>query len=147
MNPNYTVRVKEEIDKLLKVGFIWTVKQATWRSRIVVVPKKNGKIWVCMDYRKLNVVTIMDAFPLPFSDSVLDVVACHDMYSFLDTFSGYNQVRMNLDEKEKTMFVKDRGVFVVVVMSPTTFEQTITEIFGEYVPAFMQVFLDDFAIY
>ena len=60
MNWNYAVRVKEEIDKLLKAGFIRLVKQATWLSPIVVVPKKNGKIRVCVDYRKLNVVTITD---------------------------------------------------------------------------------------
>ena len=107
MNPNYAARVKEEIDKLLKAGFIRPVKQATWLSPIVVVPKKNGKIRVCVDYRKLNVVTITDAFPLPFIDSVLDVVARHDMYSFLDGFSGYNQVCMHPDDQEKTAFVMD----------------------------------------
>ena len=50
MNPNYAAQVKEEIDKLLKAGFIRPVKQATWLSPIVVVPKKNGKIRVCIDY-------------------------------------------------------------------------------------------------
>ena len=65
MNPNYVLKVKEEIDKLLRVGFIWPVKQATWLSLIVVVPKKNGKFEVCVDYRKLNAATIMNAFPHP----------------------------------------------------------------------------------
>ena len=78
MNLNYAVRIKEEIDKPLKVGFIRSVKQATWMSPIVVIPKKNGKIRVCVYYRKLNVATIMFAFPLPFTDSVLDTVAGHD---------------------------------------------------------------------
>ena len=82
MNLNYAARAKEEIDKLLKVGFIRLVKHATWLSPIVVVPKKNGKIRVCVDYRKLNIVTITDAFPLPFIDCVLDAIADHDMYSF-----------------------------------------------------------------
>ena len=79
INPNYATRVKEEIDKLLKIGFIRPVKRATWLSPIVVVPKKNGKIWVCVDYRKLNAVTITDAFKSPFTDSVLDAVARHEM--------------------------------------------------------------------
>ena len=84
---------------------------------------------------------------------VLDVVAGHDMYSFLDGFSGYNQVRMHPDDQEKTAFVTNWGVYVAVVMmfglktAPATFQRTITEIFGEYIPAFMQVFLDDFAVY
>ena len=94
MNPNYAAKV-EEIDKLLIVGFIQPIKQATWLSAIVVVPKKNGKIRVCIDYRKLNVATVIDAFPLPFTDGVLDAVAGHEVYSFLDGFSSYNQILQN----------------------------------------------------
>ena len=106
-----------------------------------------------MDYRKLNAITITDAFPLPFTDNVLDVVAGHDMYSFLDRFNGYNQVHMHPNDQEKIALVTDWGVYVAVVMmfglktAPTTFQRTITEIFGEYIPAFMQVFLEDFAVY
>ena len=139
MNPNYVARVKEEMDKLLKAGFIRPVKQATWLSPIVVMPKKNGKIRVCVDYRKLNTVTITDAFPLPFTDSVVDAVAGHDMYSFLDRFSGYNQVRMHPNDQEKTPFVTDWGVYVAVAMlfglktAPATFQRTIIEMFGEYI--------------
>ena len=85
-------------------------------SPIVVVPKKNRKIRVCVDYRKLNAVTITNAFPLPFTDSVLDAVAGHEMYSILDEFSGYKEVRMHPDDQEKTAFVTEWGVFVAVVM-------------------------------
>ena len=79
MNPNCAVHVKEEIDKLLKIEFIQPVKRATWLSPILIVPKKNGKIYVCVDYRKLNVVMITDAFPLPFTDGVLDAVVGHEI--------------------------------------------------------------------
>ena len=129
------------------------MKKATWLSLIVVVPKKNGKIRVCVDYRKLNATTVMDAFPLPFTDGILDVVVGHEMYNFLDGFSGYNQVRMHPEDQEKTTFVTEWGVFVVVVMmfglksAPATFQRVIQEIFAKYIPAFMQVFLDDFAVY
>ena len=71
MNPNYAAKVKEEIDRLLRVGFIRLVKKATWISPIMVVPKKNGKIRVCVDYQKLNAATVTDAFPLPLTDGVL----------------------------------------------------------------------------
>ena len=153
LNPNYAVKVKEEIDKLLKVKFIRPVKKATWLSPIVVVPNKNGKIRVCVDYQKLNASTVTNAFPLPFSDEVLDAVARHEVYSFLDGFSGYNQLRMHLDDQEKTTFVTEWGVFVVVVMmfglktALATFQRAIQEIFNDYIPAFMQVFLDDFVVY
>ena len=155
MNPNYAAKVKDEIDKLLRVGFIQPVKWATWLSPIVVVPKKNGKIRVCVDYRKLNAATVMDGFPLPVTDSVLDTVAGHECQSFLDRFNDYNQIRMHPDDQEKTTFVTEWGVFMAEVMmfglkmAPTlaTFQRIITDILNEYIPAFMQVFLDDFEVY
>jgi hypothetical protein len=119
----------------------------------VVVPKKNGKLRVCVDYRKLNAATITDAFPLPFTDGVLDTVGGHEMYSFLDGFSGYNQIRMAEEDQEKTASVTEWGVFVAVIMmfglkmAPATFQRIIMEIFEEYIPGFMQVFLDDFAVF
>ena len=81
------------------------MKRATWPRTIVIVPKKNGKISVCFDYRNLNVVTIIDALPLPFVDNVLDTVGGHEMYSLLDGFIGYNQVRMHPDDQEKTTII------------------------------------------
>ena len=84
---------------------------------------------------------------------ILDVVPSHERYIFLDGFSGYNQIRMHLEDQEKTTLMTDWGVFVVVVMmfrlktAPTTFQHIIIEIFDEYIPAFMQVFLDDFVVY
>ena len=153
MNLNYTAHVKEDIDKLLKIGFIRPIKRAKWLSPILVVPKKNGKIRVCVDYRKLNMVTIRDVFPLPFTNSVIDAIAGHEMYSFLDSFNDYNQFCMQSDDQEKTTFVIEWGVFVAVVMmfglkmTHATFQRIIMEIFGEYIHAFMQVFLNDFAVY
>ena len=74
MNHNYAAKVKEEINKILHVGFIRPMKHATWLSPIMVIAKKNGKLRVCVDYRKLNSATIIDAFPLPFTDSMLDAI-------------------------------------------------------------------------
>ena len=96
-----------------------------------------------MDYRKLNVATVAYAFPLPLTDGVLDAVARHEVYSFLDGFSGYNQIGMHPVNHDKTAFVTEWGVFVAVVMmfglkmAPTTFQRIIMEIFGEYIPGFM----------
>jgi hypothetical protein len=82
--------VQEEIKKLLECGFIYPVPYSEWVSPIVIVPKKNEKICICQDYRKLNSVTKKDHFPLPFTDTLLGVVAGHEMYSLMDGFSGYN---------------------------------------------------------
>ena len=85
--------------------FIRLVKKAMWLSPIVVLPKKNGKIRVCVNYYKLNATTVTNAFLLPFTDGVVDVVEGHEMHSFLDGFSGYNQVRMHPEDQEKMAFV------------------------------------------
>ena len=117
------------------------------------MPKKNGKIQVCVNYCKLNAAIVTYAFPLPFTDGILDVVPGHEMYSFLDGFSDYNEVRMHPENQEKITFVTKWGVFVAVVMmfgletALTTFQRVIQEIFHDYIPAFMQVFLDDFVVY
>ena len=58
----------------------------------MVVPKKNGQLRVCVDYRKLYAQIVDDSFPLPFTDSILDMVVGHELYSFMDGFSGYNQI-------------------------------------------------------
>ena len=90
-----------------------------WLSWIVMVPKKNRKLQVYVDYRKLNKATINDVFPLPFIDGVLDMVVGHEMYRFLE------------EDQEKTGFVTECGVFVVVVMMfglktvPATFQRII----------------------
>ena len=75
MNPKYSLMVKEEIDKLLECGFIYLVPHSEWISPIIVVPKKNGKLQICMDFCKLNFVTQKDYFSLPFTDAILDGVA------------------------------------------------------------------------
>ena len=71
------------------------MKKETWLNPIVVGPKKNGKIRVCVDHRKLNAATIRDAFSSLFTNGILDVVVDHEIYSFLDVFSRYNHVRMH----------------------------------------------------
>lgn len=74
-------------------------------SPIVIVPKKNLKIHVCVDYRRLNAATILDLFLLSFTDSLLDEVARKEIYTFLDGFNGYNQVKMAPEDHDK---IEDR---------------------------------------
>ena len=94
-----------------------------------------------------------DAFPLPFTNGVLDVVVGHAIYSFLDGFNGYNQIWMHPDDQEKTTFATEWGVLIAIVMmfglkkTLTTFQRVIMEIFAEYIPTFMQLFFYDFAVY
>jgi len=67
---------------LLTVGFIEFVKEATWLSPIVLVPKKNGKLKIYLDFRKLNKATKKDPYPLPFTYEMLNIIARYEAYIF-----------------------------------------------------------------
>ena len=104
MNPNLREIVKEELQKLLNVNFIYLISDSQWVSPLVIVPKKNGKWRVCIDYRELNKATLKDHFALPFIDQVLDTLACKKYFLFLDGFSGYNQIQVAPKDQDKTTF-------------------------------------------
>jgi hypothetical protein len=99
MNPNYALRVRKNLDKLLDVGFIYLIETSQWLSSLIIAPKKNGKLHICVDYRKLNAQTKEYPFLLPFLDSILDSSVGHEMYSFMDGYIGYNQVKMAKEDK------------------------------------------------
>jgi len=110
LNPNMKEVVKNEVIKLLDNGIIYPIFYSKWISPTQVVPKKSRVTvitnekneliptrtitgWrMCIDYRKLNSMTRKDHFPLPFMDQILERVAGHEFYCFLDGYSGYNQI-------------------------------------------------------
>jgi hypothetical protein len=77
LNLNYSVIIKQDIDKLFVAHFIKHVKKATWLSPIVVMFFKNGKLKICVNFKKLNATTKKDPYPLPFIDEVINIVARH----------------------------------------------------------------------
>ena len=85
-NETFSKRIKEEIDKLLEAEFIYEIEHTEWVSPIVVVPKKNGKLRVCVNLKKVNSTTIRDNYPLPITDHVIVRVADKEAYSFLETW-------------------------------------------------------------
>jgi len=105
LNPNFVTIVKHHIDKLFTIGFIQPIKEATWLSPIVVVPKKNGKLKICVNFRKLNRVTKKNPYPLRFSNEILNIVARYEAYSFLEEYSGYHQIFIAPEDRYKTTFV------------------------------------------
>ncbi len=74
LNPNYAIVVKQDTYKLLTIGFIEYVEEVTWLSPIVVVRKKNGKLRIYIDFKKLNVATKKDLYPLLLIDEVLNTI-------------------------------------------------------------------------
>ena len=94
LHPRWSLQVKEEIQKQVNVGFLSVVEYPEWLANVVPVPKKDGKVRVCVDFRDLNKVSPKDDFPLPHIDMLVDSTAGHPMLSFMDGFSGYNQILM-----------------------------------------------------
>ena len=92
MNPDLMDIVKEDLQKLLDAVFIYPILDSDWVSPLVMVPKKNGKWRICVNYRELNKVTKKDHFPLPFIDQLLDGLVGKKFFFFLDGYSGYNQI-------------------------------------------------------
>eukprot|EP00253_Pinus_taeda_P018125 PITA_18125 len=153
MNPNLREIVKEELQKLLNAGFIYPISDSEWVSPLVIVPKKNGKWRVCVDSRALNKATQKDHFPLPFIDQVLDNLVGKKFFSFLDGFSGYNQIRIAPQDQDKTTFTSPWGTFAYKVLpfglcnAPTTFQRAVIGIFSDMINDSLEIFMDDFTPY
>ncbi|CAN6695145.1 unnamed protein product [Malus baccata var. baccata] len=155
LNPPMMEVVKNEIIKLLDCGVIYPISDSRWVSPIQCVPKKSGVTvvenvenelvptrirtgWrVCIDYRKLKATTRKDHFPLPFLDQMLEKLAGHSFYCFLDGYSGYNQIVITLDDQENTTFTCPFGTFAYRRMlfglcnAPATFQRRFIKDFSK----------------
>ena len=108
---------------------------------------------ICIDHRKLNKATQKDHFPLPFLDQILDRLAGHEYYCFLDGYSGYNQIVIALKDQEKATFTCPYGTFSFRWMpfrlcnTPGTFQYCMMVIFSDMVEKTIEVFIDDFIVF
>ena len=163
--------VKKEILKLLDAGIIFPISDSKWVSPVHVVPKKGGMTVVTnenneliptrtvtgwrmyIDYRKLNMASRKDHFPLPFIDQMLERLAQHSHFCYLDGYSGFFQIPIHPDDQEKTTFTCPWGTFAYRRMpfglcnAPATFQRCMMAIFSEYIENIMEVFMDDFSVY
>ena len=110
-NPKVSNAIFKEIDKMLKAHIIFPIHHSTWVENIVPVRKKNGEIRICVDFRNLNQASLKDNFALPIMDQILQIVAGSEMMSFLDGFSGYNQIEVTEEDRHKTAFTTPWGTF------------------------------------
>ena len=171
LNPHMKEVVKTEVLKLLDAGIIYPISDSKWVSPTQVVPKKSGitvvkndkgeliptrisSSWrMCIDYRKLNDATRKDHFPLPFLDQILERVAGHPYYCFLDGYSGYYQIPIALEDQEKTTFTCPFGTFAFRKMpfglcnAPATFQRCMLSIFSDMVEHCLEVFMDDITVF
>ena len=107
--------IKEEIDCLLHNGLI-KPSNSPWSLPVIIVEKKNEKLRLCVDYRKLNNVTKKDSYPLSRIDDMLETLSGSQWFSSLDLASGFWQVELNQTTKEKTAFVTKFGIYEFEVM-------------------------------
>ncbi|RVW74933.1 Transposon Ty3-I Gag-Pol polyprotein [Vitis vinifera] len=141
--------IREEMEKLLKAGFIKEVEYPEWLANVVVVPKKGGKWRVCVGYTNLNDACPKDSFPLPRINQIVDATFGHEMLSFLDAFSGYHQIPMAPEDEEKTFFITPHGLYCYRVMSfglkntGATYQRLMTKIFKSLIGDIIEVYIDD----
>nr|GEX52817.1 reverse transcriptase domain-containing protein [Tanacetum cinerariifolium] len=171
VNPKIHDVIKKEVEKLLDAGLIYPISDSPWVSSVHCVPKKGGFTvveneeneliqtrlvtgWrVFIDYRKLNEATRKDHFPLPFMDQMLERLAGNEYYCFLDGFSGYFQIPIDLRDQEKTTLTCPYGMFAYRRMpfglcnAPGTFQRCMLAIFHDMVEKTMEVFMDDFSVF
>ncbi|WJZ85623.1 hypothetical protein VitviT2T_005146 [Vitis vinifera] len=144
--------IKEEIDKLLEAKFIREVEYPDWLANVVVVPKKEGKWRVCVDYTNLNNACPKDSFPLPRIDQIVDSTTGQGMLSFLDAFSEYHQIPMAPADEEKTAFITPQGLYCYKVMSfelknaGATYQRLMMKIFKPLVGRTVEVYIDDILV-
>ncbi|GKB51539.1 reverse transcriptase domain-containing protein, partial [Tanacetum coccineum] len=171
VNPKIHDVIKKEVEKLLDAGLIYPISDSPWVSPVHCVPKKGGFTvvennkneliptrlvigWrVCIDYQKLNEATRKDHFPLSFMDQMLERLAGNEYYCFLNGFSGYFQIPIDLYDQEKTTFMCPYGTFAYRRMplglcnALGTFQRCMMAIFHDMIEKTMEVFMDDFLVF
>ena len=128
------------------------VQYPEWLANVVPIPKKDGKVRVCVDFRNLNKASPKDDFPLPHIDMLVDSTAGHAILSFMDGFSSYNQIMMALEDSEKTSFITEWGTYYYRVMLfglkniGATYQREVTILFHDMMHRDVEVYVDDMII-
>jgi hypothetical protein len=141
-----------EVQKLLDTRIIREVWYPVWVANVVMVPKKNGNMRMCIDLTELNKACPKDPYPLPRIDVIIDQVAGCDMLTLLDCFSGYHHVWMRREDEAKTGFTTPFGIFCFVRMpeglhnAGSTFNRMMKLILGNQLGRNASAYVDDIII-
>jgi transposase InsO family protein len=141
-----------EVQRMLKAGVIEPAN-SEWASPVVLITKKDGSVRFCVDYRKLNALTVKDTYPLPRMDECLDSLGDAVLFTTLDCNSGYWQIPVTDEDKDKTAFVTHCGVHRFTRMpfglcnAPATFQRALDMLLAKVKWKFALVYLDDVIIY
>ena len=144
--------MREEVTKLKQAGAIKEVFYPEWLANTVVVKKKSGKWRVCVDFTDLNEACPKDPFPMPKIEQLVDATISHPRMSFLDSFQGYHQIPLALDDQEKTAFVTPIGNYHYKVLpfglknAGSTYQRMMTRIFESQLGKNIEIYIDDMVV-
>jgi hypothetical protein len=144
--------ISDEVEKLLTARFIREVYYPDWLANVVMVKKSNGKWRMCVDFTDLNKACPKDSFPLARIDQLVDSIAGHKLLTFMETFSGYNQIMMDEDDQEKTSFITSKGLFCYKVMpfglknARATYQRLMNKMFHNQIGRNVEVYIDDMLV-
>lgn len=153
INPKLMPSTEKEINRLYKAGIIVPIRFSDWISNLVPVRKKIGEIRLCIDFRNLNKVSLKDNYPLPKMDHILQRVVGASRTSLLDGYSGYNQILVHEDDRDKTAFTTPWGTFHYAKMPfglknvAATFQCAMDIAFANEKDVFLVVYLDDLTVF
>ncbi|XP_059635272.1 uncharacterized protein LOC132277429 [Cornus florida] len=122
------------------------------RNQIITDEKKNGKWRVCIDFTNLNKACSKDSFPLPKIDQMVDATTGYEQLTFLDAYSGYNQIPMDPNVEEKTSFVSERGIYCYKVISfrlknaGATYQRLVSKIFKNQMGKTVEAYINDMVV-
>ena len=144
--------MKEETKKLLSVGHIREIQYPEWLANVVLVKKANGKWRMCVDFTDLNKACPKDSCPLPNIDALVDNASGCKMLSFLDAFSGYNQIKMHPRDECKTAFMMKTCSYCYKVMpfglkkAGATYQRLMDKVLAPMLGRNMQAYVDDMVV-
>ena len=144
--------INEEVIKILQEEAIREVEYPEWLANVVLVKKANGKWRLYIDFTDINRACPKDSFPLPRIDLIVDATTGHELLSFMDAFSGYNQISMDPDDQEKTSFVTGQGTYCYRVMPfglknvGATYQRLVNRMFQKHIGTTREVYIDDMLV-
>ena len=152
MRIEWPLKIKEEVTKQLKVGFIKLVHQAEWIDNVVLVHEKDGKVRLCVDFRDLTKACPKDDSSLPHIDVLVDNTTSSAFMSFMDGFSGYNQIKMAPRDMTKTTFTMEWGIYCYIVMpfglknASATYQRMATALLHDIMHNEVEMYVDDMIV-
>jgi hypothetical protein len=153
ISPLLLLVIEKEIKNLLDAKIIIPLRYSKWIENVVIVSKKNGEIKLCVDFRNLNKFFKKDNYPLPKMEQLLQRISGATVMSFLDGFSGYNQVSVHPDDQAKCAFTTPWGTFMYAKMpfglmnSRATFQRAMDIDFMGEKDNFFLIYLEDIIAY